>query len=245
MYEHYQTPIPQNVLKAARKDLRNIYNDVPETEGCMESLPSCGAWCCQHQSPSLFYSEFLNTYWAINHQWSKKQLSDLFIRAVRSYIAGKATKGCIFWDRDSKKCMQHETRPFNCRTYGQVPEEDFRPRFERLKVLYAERPDAFLKEQCGLVKTVGTPPTSRQMNDWFEEIKLVEQDIGITRGLMHDGDGGTYRTYQDHILLQMAPPTLLSQLSHVRETASLEEKEAFVAKMEADIAAELNDVKRK
>lgn len=249
MYEFYKVTVRDEVLKRARKDLKIIYEDIPQTEGCSANLANCKAWCCEHQNPSLFYSEFLNTYWNINHSWSKEKLGKLFISAVRTYLDNNPTKGCVFWDKESKLCMQHQTRPFNCRTYGQVPDEDFKPRYERLKVLYADKSNAVVRDQCNLVKSVGSRPTSQQMNDWFEQIKMVEKDVlGENRlqlkghkSIIHDGDGGSYRTFHDHLLLQMAPISMLDELTRLRTEATEADREAFVKNLESDLEKALHE----
>ena len=251
MYEFYHIGVSEKTLKQSRKDIHNIYDSISETEGCIENLPTCGAWCCEHQNPSVLYSEWLNTYWRISRDWSRANLSDLFLRAVSTYIDANPTKGCVFWDKDSKHCMQHYTRPYNCRTYGQVPEEDFKPRYERLKVLYADKPGAVIKDQCSLVKSSGKKPTVKDMTEWFEQLKIIEHDIlsdqqplmrNMVHSIIHDGDGGTYRTYHDHILLQMAPPTFLQQLTQLRIKGSKTEKDEFLKKLKIDLEAQLNVV---
>jgi Fe-S-cluster containining protein len=188
MYEFYHQTVPTAVQKVTRRSLRNLYEAIPDTEGCIENInkdSGCGGWCCQIQNPQVMFSEFLLTWNQITHNWTKSQLIDLICRAISSYIDTKPTKGCVFWDSQTKLCGQHETRPFNCRTYAQVPEEDFKPRFEALKILYQDQPDADLRNQCGLVKTVGKKPTTADIDSWFAELTLIERDFGIRQSLIN------------------------------------------------------------
>lgn len=237
MYEYYDQKVEPKVWKRAKETLKDIYADIPETEGCMENIAKengCAAWCCEHQNPSVFFSEFSYTWNKITGTWTKAQQADLFIRAVRAYFDKGTAKGCIFWDTESKLCQQHETRPYNCRLYGQTPEEDFKPRYERLKVLY---PEADIRPQCGLVKSAN-PPTKAQIDGWFNEIRLVELDMGIHPSLHNDKDGGSYRSYHDHILLKVGNAPFLKHISQLRD-ASAEEQEKFIEQLKQDIQRDM------
>ena len=231
MYEFYDNLVSPKTLKQARHQLQNIYNDVPETIGCMENLykgAKCGSWCCEHQFPSLYYSEFLNTWNTVINTWSRDKIAELIASCIRQYFDDAPTKSCVFWNKDTKLCSQHTTRPLACRIYGQEPHEEFKPKYERLKILYQNDSRAVIREQCSLVKTKGKPPTKQQIEQWDKEIKLVEEDIGISRSVMTDANGGSYRSYKDHILLQIGKPIFLNQLQDLRMSGNKEEQERFV-----------------
>lgn len=227
MYEFYEIPLALQ----SKKDLKNLYESIPETEGCMKNIGTeggCGAKCCQFQSPSAFYVEFLYAWNYLITTWPKEKIYDLIIRSVRNVISNAPTKGCACWDSDSKLCLIHERRCFNCRIYAQTPEEEFKPRYEKLKVLYSENPNAVIMDQCNLVCTVGKSPTTEEINEWFFLVMVAERDMGLSPTLMHDGDGGTYRTYHDHIILKIGSPGFLKKLTELRELTDNEAKEKFV-----------------
>jgi Fe-S-cluster containining protein len=237
MYEFYSKTIDKKTKRA----LRNLYEEIPETDGCMENIAKeggCGAWCCEHQSPSLFYSEFMHA-WLQVEQWPKEKLASLMLRCIETYIYNKPTKGCVFWDKETKLCQIHHHRPFNCRTYGQVPEEDFKPRFERLKILYADNPDAVVKDQCNLVKS-SSPPTKNEMDAWFRELKFIEErDVGIHVSLLNDRDGGSYRQFHDHIILKNSNDVFLLKLSQLRRSGTDSQKAKFMEDFKRDLERDL------
>lgn len=244
MYEFYQIKYSAQDLKQSRKDLNRLYDAIPETDGCMENISKengCGAWCCEQQSPQAMFVEFQNTWNTISNQWSKEKFSILLLRAIRVYLDAKTSNGCIFWDKDTKLCQQHSTRPFNCRSYGQVPDEDFKPRYERLKILYQDKPDAVIKEQCGLCTTLGAKPTSKDMSNWFAELKQLEKDF-IPQVMVHDDLGGSYRTFHDHLLLKVASGTFLNKLTKLRTNGSQEEKDAFYKELQERLVADFPDL---
>lgn len=238
MYDFYDVPLSDATLKRSRKSLKNLYQSIPETEGCLSNIAKeggCGAWCCEVQSPSVFYCEFLNTWNTVKSSWGKERLIKLIMACVRNYLTSNATKGCVFWDTTSKQCQQHMTRPFNCRTYGQIPDEEFKPRYERLKVLYENDPTAAIHPQCNLVKSIGEPPSVEEMQRWFSELQLLETDVGVEKNAIHDEKGGSYRTYHDHILLKIGSPALLEKLTIIRQMGDVASKSAFINLLEEQL----------
>lgn len=216
----------------SRKLLKWIYGKIPETKGCMEHISKpeseggCGAWCCREQNPQVLYVEFLNAWHHVTHTWKKAAFLDLMERALRAYLFNEHRRGCIFWDRESKMCSIHEQRPFNCRVYGITPEEEFKPRYERLRVIY---PD--LREQCNLVSTVsGQPVTKKDIDDWWKLVNNAEKAIGVNPKKIHDGFQGTYRTFYEHVLLETMGEEGMQMLSDTRAVGSDEEKEAILQK---------------
>ena len=232
MYEFYKLKPGEDVLKKSRKELKRLYSQVPETEGCKENIAKedgCGAWCCEHQTPQVMYVEFLNTWHFVLQNYPAEKVASLLLKAVRLYLSDNPTKGCIFWDKKTKLCSQHQTRPLNCRAYGQIPDEEFKPRFERLKVLYEKQPLAYVKEQCNLVKTVGDKkPTKEDTDAWQVYLEQIEASIGIDKKLISDAPGGSYRAYHDHILLRLGSVPFLTELTSVKTSGTKEEKEAYV-----------------
>jgi Fe-S-cluster containining protein len=234
MYETHQQLPPPASQKQARRSLKVLYEAVPETDGCMENLNKeggCAAWCCQLQSPQVFFSEFLNTWNVVNNSWKKEDVDELLVRSVENYLNDAPFKGCVFWDKETKHCLQHATRPFNCRTYGQIPDEEFKPRYERLKVFYADNPKADIRDQCHLVETRGKRPTPEDMNAWFNELRLIEAQMGVHPKLIHGENGGTYRTYHDHLLLMLASSTMIFEMNALKAKGTDAQKQRYVGEL--------------
>lgn len=208
----------KKVNKAVKK-LNVLYDKIPDTKGCIENTDKeggCGAWCCQMQNPSVLYSEFRNTWSFMLKEWDLDQLVSLIRKSIINYLSSNLTKGCIFFDKETRMCTQHDTRPYNCRIYGITPEEEFKPRYEKLKVLYEKKGEE-LRDQCNLVETVsGKKVTKKQIDRWWEELKEAEKTLGFSEEEINDSDGGTYRTYHDHLLIHLFPEDILRSLTFVK-----------------------------
>ena len=234
MYEFYKKETDSELLSESRKKLRSLYKQVPDTKGCMENIAKedgCGAWCCVKQNPQLMYVEFLNTWHNILKNEAPDKIASLVIKAVRKYLDNAPTKGCMMHDKDTKQCTIHFTRPLNCRMYSQIPEEEFKPRYERLKVLYQNIPDAIIMPQCDLTETIGDKPTIEQSDRWQKELEKIEQSVGIPKNQITDEENGSYRTFQDHILLRMCGASFLARLTVVKLTGTKEAQEQFVKEL--------------
>lgn len=231
MYDFYKVNIDPDVAQSSRKRLKALYSQIPETTGCMSNIAKadgCGAWCCEHQNPQVMYVEFLNTWHNILKNEPTVKVAQLVIKAVRSYLSEIPTKGCMMWDKKTKQCTIHHTRPMNCRLYGQVPEEEFKPRYERLKVLYQNVTNAVIRDQCGLVESNGIKPTKEATDRWQAELEKIEHSIGIPTEQITDGEDGSYRTFHDHILLRICGRGFLASLTVVKLSGTKEKKEQFI-----------------
>jgi Fe-S-cluster containining protein len=217
-------------MSKAREKLRDLYKKMPSTKGCLEnnskpeSEGGCGSWCCEQQSPSVWYVEFLNAWNNITQNWTDEQVVGLIERSLRNYLFPNKTRGCVFWDKESKLCQHHNVRPYNCRIYGIEPEEEFNDRLVRLKVIY---PNA--KNQCNLVSTEnGQPVTSKHIKQWWASLKGIEVSIGVPLESLHDNMEGSYRHYHDHILLHMFDDDLMEKLSILRVEGDPMQKEMCI-----------------
>lgn len=220
----------KNKLNAAKQQLVVLYDKIPSTKGCMENINKdtasggCGAWCCSTQTPQVLYIEFLHSWDYVVRHFSLTQISSLVERCLRKYLFESADKSCIYFDKSNKICSQHEARPYNCRIYGITPDEEFKPRFERLKVLY---PD--IKPQCNLVTTTNDEVVSKKdIDNWWLELNSVEMSIGIKKELITDLPHGSYRTYHDHILLHILGEAGLEYLTYMRLSSTATEKEQAI-----------------
>ncbi len=207
-------------LQKVFSKLNNIYNAIPETRGCLDNIGSeggCRAWCCKIQTPQLLYSEFLFLWSFISKNWVDDEICDLFEKCMLSAINEIPSKGCVFFDKEINMCRVHDVRPYNCRIYGITPDEEFNPRYERLKEEYKTIMGATVKPQCNLVFTVDdSEVTVKNTDDWWNELAGVERFIGIPMKLVTDRMGGSYRTPHDHVLLYNMPENVLNGLAGIK-----------------------------
>lgn len=207
----------KDILKKATSSLQSLYAKIPETKGCMENIETCRAWCCKVQNPQVLYVEFLNTWETMMRTWELDDILTVVEDSVMCYISRETTKGCVFFDKEKYLCKQHKTRCFNCRIYGITPKEEFEPRYLAMKELLKKYPNAIFHNQCNLVSTKdGSPIEVGQTDIWWKKLTGIENFIGIERNRINDGKTGTYRTYHDHILLNLLPDDILSMLTKLK-----------------------------
>lgn len=227
VFEFYKT-IKADKAKKTFAALNKIYQKIPATTGCLENInleEGCGGWCCSQQSPQLLYIEFLYAWQDIINTWGIKDIAVVIEAAMHNYVMGLATKGCIFFDKEKKTCKIHKMRSFNCRIYAITPDEEFRPRYERMKEMYKDVLGAVIKEQCDLVSTCnGQKVTVFNTNNWWKDISKLEAQIGIPEENINDDMGGSYRTYHDHLLLYIMPDDVMLKLQGVRLSTDNEAK---------------------
>jgi len=225
----------QKVQKAFSK-LSNLYNKIPETEGCLENINKengCESSCCLLQTPQLLYIEFLYLWNAIRKNISNKIICELIEKSMKNSVIGETTKGCIFFNKTNKKCDVHKWRCYNCRLYGITPEEEFKPRYEKMKKIYKNVVGAVIKEQCSLITTINKKKvTVKDTDRWWSELVDIEHSIGIPENKINDDvKGGSYRTPHDHLLLYLMPENILGGLSGIRLYDNKEDKRREVEKL--------------
>ena len=229
----YGSTKDKDCIRDALAILDYAYSKIPSTKGCMEHINKpeseggCGAICCQVQNPSVLYIEFINTWNYVKENWNNDEIGNLIKFSLKNYLSENFVKGCVFFDKSSRMCSQHLSRPFSCRTYGIVPDEEFRPRYERLKII---NPDVM--DQCKLVDTEdGSIVTKKNTDDWWEKAIQAEKKIGIKEEFITDKPHGSYRTYHDHILIHIFGEEHLNKLSLIRVHFSDDEKNKIIDQM--------------
>jgi len=97
--------------------LQEIYNKLPET-----SCEQCGT-CCTVPQPA-FLMEYLNIFRYLKNNL-QDQLPEILKKAARYYFLelGDINLKCPFLNEENK-CAIYPVRPFNCRTFGLLPEKD-------------------------------------------------------------------------------------------------------------------------
>ena len=248
-FEFYKKIRLDDNKKFVFSKLKEFYELLPDTEGCLDNINKkggCNAWCCRIQSPQLLYIEFLYAWNEVLHNWDISQICELIERAMKNYILGRTTKKCIFFQEKDKKCPIHDFRPLSCRSYGIMPEEEFRPKYEKLKAEFKDVVGAIVKEQCNLIKCINSKikATNKQIkktgikvitiapqkitkevvDNWWNDLYKLEQQLGISKENIHDNIGGSYRTYHDHLLLYMMPDDILISLQTIRLSEDINSK---------------------
>jgi hypothetical protein len=194
--------------------LNVLFSGMPTTSGCEKCVEANGEnafWCCKTQSPSMYYVEFLNVYNEVK-KWPVAKQQALISRSIRNYLDDSVSKGCVFY---VDGCLCYSQRPFICRSYGVIPQENWDKRWESLKDNMGDQFNAL--PQCNLVAS-STPISAVMENRWFEHTKKCEGRLGVSSDSIrkHDEDGGSYRTFHDHLLLEMFGEELLVRLTKIK-----------------------------
>lgn len=181
--------------------LHGLFARLPETTGCERCREVNGdneQWCCRNNSPSMYRIEFLNV-WAETEPWDKEKRKRLLFRAIRNFLSSEFNKPCVFWEDG---CTVYGSRPLACRNYGIIPKKSWHEHNESLKKKLGN--DFPLQKQCDMVSVLdGELITDQKMNNWFDTTRFAERILGIADRFinLHDEEGGTYRTFHDHIMM--------------------------------------------
>jgi len=163
-------------------------------------------------NPSMYYVEFLRV-WSEVEKWKKERKQALFVRAIKNYLDTSLIKGCIFWD---EKCLIYQIRPSQCRMYGVIPKDSWD---SRIKSIEEREKDFEYRPQCDMVSVVGGDQiTSNQEDKWFNHTKEAEKRIGVPDSTikLHDIPGGSYRTFHDHLLLEVLEVEAMNAITRVK-----------------------------
>lgn len=204
-----------------------LYESMPKTSGCENCKEVNGNnehWCCLTLNPSMYYAEFL-LVWEKVQNWSKKDRLDLIGRCISNYLDNSPSKGCVFYKNG---CQIYLDRPLACRVYAVISDEGWQERINLGKKRFGENYNP--KPQCNLVKS--EIPVSLEMeNKWFKHTQTAETRIGVNKQIIqaHDDATGSYRTFHDHILIELFDIAFLNKLSGLRLTNMNKESiESFV-----------------
>lgn len=209
--------------------LQVLYDGMPETTGCEKCQEVNGddaSWCCLSICPSMYYVEFIAVWQHVQNNWGKKKKIDLFVRAIENYLQIEGQKGCIFWDDG---CQCYERRPFSCKMYGVIPKDSWDSRIEAIK---KREKDFEFRPQCELVSTKdGSEITDEQENKWFDHTKQCEEKLVPKAYIkLHDIPGGCYRTFHDHLLLEVLEPSTMNILTGAKITKPTKDDIALLKK---------------
>lgn len=213
----YQVDLSPTNLFTPMIQLEVLYESMPKTGGCEKCEEINGNksfWCCKYQCCSMFYCEFIYVWKYIEKHWSKTKRLDLVISAIRNYFRNDTNKGCIFFKNE---CLCYNLRPLSCRLYGIMPKESWREREKRINNILGD--NVKIEPQCTLVKTVdGSEVTVEMENQWFFRTMDIESKLGVSSNIikLHDNPGGSYRTFHDHLLMELFSAQFLGMLTKVK-----------------------------
>lgn len=196
--------------------LNILYESIPETVGCEqcpEKNPNETHWCCKVNSPSMYYVEFLKV-WKTYNSWSKVSRQKVLVNCIKNYLSNEYPKGCVFYENG---CTVYNDRPLSCRMYGIIPKPTWDKRWEYLKNRDGDKFTG--RSQCNLVSTAdGTIVTSEFEDKIFKYSQQIELKSGVNPKSVsdHDGPNGSYRTFYDHILLEIFNEDVLQMLTKIK-----------------------------
>ena len=235
---NFGVDITQDNLRKPTISLKVLYEGMPATSGCEnchEHFGEDAIWCCRTINPSMYYVEFLKV-WQEVQKWPKHKKRDLMVRAIINYLDTSPQKGCVFW---GEECMVYDNRPFACRMYGVIPQESWDKRVASLREREGE--DFPIRPQCDKVVSEN-PITEEDENKWFEHTRKCEVMLGVDKQCidLHDIPGGSYRTFHDHLLLEILEPQALNRLTEVKlSKPSREDIESFAEVLTGVLEAQL------
>ena len=218
----YNVELTETNMIGPMASLKVLYERMPETCGCEDCEEINGLerkqWCCRLQNPSMHYSEFMYTWRDVEKKWSKVKRLELVLNAISTYLDNSMDKGCIFYNSG---CQIYSTRPFACHMYGVMPVETWKKREAQIKEVMGE--DVKISPQCSLVKLKNDPLgvlTGKQEDLWFSQVLRAEKQLGVSQHHidLHDNPGGSYRTFHDHLLMELFPIQFMAMLTKVRLT---------------------------
>lgn len=198
--------------------LKILYEHLPSTTGCENCSAHHGEdnkhWCCQEMSPSMYYVEFIYAWTQVSNSWKQSDRKKLILKAIRNYLTAGLSKGCIFYD---KGCTIYNKRPLACRMYAITPSEVWDKRVLFLKEKLGDRIN--IKPQCSFVKS-DPPVTIESEQNWFDHTTNCEKRFGVPdkEVSLHDLTGGSYRTFHDHLLVELFPIEFMEMLTKHRLT---------------------------
>ncbi len=206
----YGAKVDGETIRRPLVSLKVLYDGMPETTGCEKCSEVNGDdahWCCCTMNPSMYYIEFIKVWQHVQNTWGRKKKINLFVRAIENYLFMGQGKGCIFFDDG---CRVYDQRPFYCRMYGIIPKDSWDSRIEAIK----KRDEDFeFRPQCELVETK-EGVTEEDEDKWFAHVKQCEEKL-VPAGYikLHDIPGGCYRTFHDHLLLEVLEPSTMNVLT--------------------------------
>ena len=212
----YHLDLSDSNLRGPFASLEVLYEGMPLTNGCdkCSDVYEVKDWCCLRQSPSMYYVEFLYAFIYIKEKWCREDKQDILLRSIRNYLDNDLNKGCSAYYNG---CEIYDRRCLACRLYGVIPKESWDKRWQVLRNRQGD--DFKALRQCDIISSE-KEITPECEDKWFNHTSGCEERIGVSssRIALHDDAGGSYRTFHDHLLLEMLGASVMGILTNVRLT---------------------------
>ena len=231
----------EDEVQMAIYNVKGLFTTLPET--------TCGhrTECCNSGCPNMYYSEYLNLRIECIEKMEKPARIDLTLECLRRYLTPQDVmkpKPCPLLN--DNMCSIYEARPYRCRTYGLIPDEEYDKMVDSVaKDFKVPKEKIPLCQQCKMVKVKpefeaafpdGKLPKDKVKND---QILVKTTDIMIGMPVQIQQLYG-YLTFHDwHLLFEIGQQWLetLSKLRSSKKWADLkgEEKEKFMQSLKKSL----------
>jgi len=209
---------------------KEINDTLPETT-CNHKIE-----CCKSGCPNMYYSEYLYLRVDYIEKMSKEGRLNLIVECLRRYLKQQNItdpKPCPLLN--DTMCGAYSSRPYRCRTYGLIPDEEYTKMVESVakdfkidkeKIpLCAQCPNVKIKAEFAEKFPTGKLPVGKMPQD---QAILKTTDIMIGMPVQMQAMGYGYLTFHDwHLLFELGMEWLES-LSKLRTSLKDEQKEQFV-----------------
>jgi len=226
------TPTYDTVSPLVMK-LAKIYSRVPETKCCGSGV------CCKTGCPHMYYSEFLNL-WLDVEEMDSQYRAEVIFRSLKNYLDESVVKPCPLYcegaDGRIKGCLCYERRPYNCRFYGVIPDEEYEKRVDGFEKTFGRKAMKKnpLRTQCQDVEiTDGCLVNPGYIDDIADEIETLDIELGIRQTLVKSKQSS--RTLHDFVMLTYFGERKMVDLTEIRVNSSEETKKGFLEEMKKQL----------
>ena len=201
--------MPLNISQKTRGEkfhnLQTIYDTIPQTE-CKKRN-----FCCQAGCPPLYFIEFINILDYIKKNISIDSLSTIVCQCIDNYFSEEIIKPCPLFNDG---CFIYDVRPINCRFYGQIPDEEYKKRQQRVSDEFTMSANEMrvalnlknveevpLYHQCPNVKPIadtGEKVISQNYNKTF--LVLEELEVDFLKDMKLEIPFTSYKNFHEHYL---------------------------------------------
>lgn len=231
----------EDEIQMAIYNIKELFSTLPET--------TCGhkTECCRAGCPNMYYSEYLALRVEHIEKMDKIKRVDLLLECLRRYLKEQNIldpKPCPLLD--GNMCSTYEARPYRCRTYGLIPDEEYNKMVDAVssdfKILKEKIP---LCNQCNLVKIkpeyLGKYPDGKLPKDKVKNDQLLIKTTDIMIGMpIQIQSLYGYLTFHDwHLLFEIGQEWIesLSKMRVSKKWSGLkdDDKEKFILSLKKSV----------
>lgn len=228
-------------IQMALYNVNELFKTLPETT-CNQRTECCKAGC-----PNMYYSEYLNLRLSFIEKMDRKKRLDLLVECIRRHLKEQNIqnpKPCPLLD--GNMCGVYSARPYRCRTYGLIPDEEYNKMVDAVaKDFRLPKEKIPLCQQCPFVKVKPEFkekfPNNKLPKGKIQEDQILVKTTDIMIGMpvpLQPMYG--YLTFHDwHLLFEIGEGWLesLSKLKVSEKWKKLpeEEKEKFIMTLKKSV----------